>query len=141
MSLRERLLADDGPPTARGEHSLDHCEPVVGLVVEDAVGNAVRLLLPRPHELRAVVSRVGEGRSAFLRCGRVAPGRNRVVGAPERPGTLGLHRLKERGGGECAERSSVVKGFGARTCERAASDLHDEAVDRLTGRGDSAAIS
>ena len=72
-------------------------EPVVGLVVEDAVGDAVRLVLPRPHELAS-----GGGRRRRPRCGwppgarlaqRAGDGLER---APERPGALGLHGVEAR---------------------------------------------
>ena len=111
-------------------------EPVVGLVVEDAVRDAVRLALPRPHELRAMVRRLGDG-PADLRGAAVGAGRgDRVERAPERPGALGLHRVEPGWRGDRTERGRLAERRGARARERAAADLDDQVVDGRAGRGE-----
>ena len=134
VGLGERVLADDERAAARREHPLDDGEPVVGLVVEDAVGDAVRLVLPRPHELRAVVGGVGESIPDLVVGAALAAGGDGVVGAPERPGALGLHRVEAGGRRNGIEHGCLVEGLGAGARERAATDLHDEAVEGHAGR-------
>ena len=56
----------------------DDRQPVVRLVVEDPVGDAVRLLLPGPHELGPVPGGEGEGRVDRLRRTRRARQRART---------------------------------------------------------------
>ncbi len=95
----ERLLVDDDGSPAGREHPLDDCEPVVGLVVEDAVGDRVRLLLPRPHELGAVAGRVVE----------VAAGDDGVERPLQRPRAFGLDGVDARHGAERAERNRLLQ--------------------------------
>ena len=52
------------------EHRIDEGDPVVGLVVEDAMGQAVRHRLPRPHELGAVGGGISTAAAELLVPGR-----------------------------------------------------------------------
>ena len=113
VCTRERVLADDEWLSARLQHRLDDRKPVVRFVVEDPVRNGMRLVFPRPHELRAVP------------CGVFEPGfPGALEGALERPGRGGLHGVQPGRQPTFAQ----PRCDGAR--ERPASDLDDGAVER-----------
>src|SRR2546422_11016200 len=60
VGLAKRVLAHHHRGAAGLDHATDDGEPVVGLVVQDPVGDALRFLLPRPHELRTVLDGIGQ---------------------------------------------------------------------------------
>src|SRR5205809_685844 len=60
VRLDQPVLIDRDRPAAGFEQAAQHSEPVVRLVVQDAMGDALRLLLPRPHERRTMRGRVPE---------------------------------------------------------------------------------
>jgi hypothetical protein len=51
VRLLELLLGHQNRRAVGREHAAHDRRPVVGLVVEDPLRHAVRLLLPRPHDL------------------------------------------------------------------------------------------
>ena len=82
MGLGEPGFVDDDRVAAALQHPFHDSQPVVGLVVEDAVRDAVRLLLPRPHELGPVSGRIPQLASRVARSRD--PIRDEIVRARER---------------------------------------------------------
>ena len=126
----ESLLVDDERTAAGREHPLDDGQPVVRLVVEDSVSDASGLVLPGPHEGRAMV------RGEAERMRRIASLPYCVERTLQRPGTLGLHRVDAGHGRERAERDALLEGVDARTCERPTTDLHDKPIGGDAGGDD-----
>jgi hypothetical protein len=89
VRLLQELLGDDDGDAAAAEHPLDDRGPVVGLVVQDPGGDALGLLLPRPHEVRAVVGRRPHRALDVVRGGRPHRG-HALVGTFQRVDPLGL---------------------------------------------------
>ena len=80
--------------------------------------------------MRATARRISAGLRSSQRRG------DGVEGAPERPGTLGLHRVELGWRGDRTERGRLAQRRGAGARERAAADLDDEVVDGRAGRGE-----
>src|SRR6056297_144464 len=104
-------LGGDDRDVAPRPDRLEHTDPVVGLVVEDAVSNGVRIP-PRHHQLGP------------QRCGEFGPTVGTGLESPppgtgERGASLGLHGVEPSGRGGRTETSG----------EGAAADLHEDAVE------------
>ena len=97
VRLAQRLLGDEHGRAVGGEHAADDRGPVVGLVVEDALGDARRLLLPRPHHLGTVrprpPHRVHDALGRRLVAGALAHAHERAL---ERVGVRRLHGVDPR---------------------------------------------
>ena len=127
---RERVGLDERAPRRRrpacrrsSSIASTTASPVVGLVVEDPVGDAVRLVSHGHMNAARCARRVGAGRRGASH--------DASIGALERPRAFGLHGVDPRAVPDRAERAaprSRPAAHGAR--ERAAADLHDDAVER-----------
>ena len=139
VGLEQGLLVDDDRAPAGDEHRPHHREPVVGLVVQDPVGDAHGLRLPRPHVARppvrdameAIVDRAGVDRGTR---GDAQVPQDALPGADERPAAGGLHRVQARDGVDGADGGRVVEPERDPRCERPAADLDDDPVEGTAGR-------
>ena len=89
VRLIECRLGDNHGSAAARQHGSDARPPVVGLVVDDPVGDAARLGLPRPHEGRSVAG--GVRQRLVDRLARDHPGAHAFEGASERVHRGRLH--------------------------------------------------
>ena len=135
VGLPQRGLVDDHRAAAGGGHAAQHGEPVVGLVVEDAGGHAVRHRLPGPHERRAVRGGVAQ---RVLGAGR-GTGRAAAAPAPRRGATarrLASAPCARAARAPGARRDRPRTGLHAGAGQRAAAHLHDEVVQRRRAAGE-----
>ena len=112
------------------EHRLDDRDPVVGLVVEDPVGEAVRDRLPGPHELRSVSGCVAHGGAHLRRAWfcRQSLG-NQLERSRKRPGALRLDGVHPRHVRQDAEGGCLGQRLRHSTRQRAAADLNDDVIE------------
>ena len=94
VRLLERRLGGDERPAAARQHAGEAGSPVVRLVVDDAVRDAVRLLLPGPHEGRAVAGGVREDLVGRLACRDARS--HALEGTGQRVDGRRLHRVDPR---------------------------------------------
>ncbi len=106
------LLGDDVGDPAAGPHHREIAEPVVGLVVEDAVGERVRML-PWRHQLAPPRAERGLRNRRVLRS---------PPGPRERGATLGLNGVEAHGWPEAPPDARR---------ERTTTDLHHDTVEAL----------
>ncbi len=130
------VLVHDERPAARDEHRALDGEPVVGLVVEDAVGHARGRGLPRAHVARAVVGGGAQGVMDACRVERLAGLGAQVLraGSPCARASGQAPRVctvSRRGGaGDRPQRHGIVEPERDPGRERAAAHLDDDPVER-----------
>ena len=144
------VLGDEHRMAAGEEHSSQNAQPIVRLVVENAVRRAAGRLLPGPHVIGAPLGRASQRVIDALRAERVPEpqgarfgvferreaaraleiGHEPFIGADERVGAARLHGMEARHRFSNPERDGLLEPREEAARERAAADLHEEAIRR-----------
>ena len=127
-------LVHDHAATAGQQHGPHDGQPVVGLVVEDAMGEAVRLGLPGPHVGRAVGRDLAQpglhdiGGDGLAGC-HAEPIKHEGMGPSQREAALRLDRIEAWPAVDEPDRPGVLEGQRLGRGEGPATHVDDEAIE------------